>query len=56
MAAKIAKVASVKHLVLTHISARYKKADVLLQQAKKTFVNTNLAEDFLRLELPLNED
>jgi len=56
MAAKIAKVASVKHLVLTHISARYKNADVLLQQAKKTFVNTNLAEDFLRLELPLNED
>ena len=56
MAANIAKVAGVKRLVLTHISARYKNADVLLQQAKKTFVNTDLAEDFLRLELPLYED
>ena len=56
MAAKIAKFASVKHLVLTHISARYKNANVLLHEAKKTFVNTDLAEDFLRLELPLYED
>ena len=56
MAAKIAKVAGVRHLVLTHISARYKNANLLLQQAKKRFNNTDLAEDFLRLELPLIED
>jgi len=53
IAANIAKVADVKRLVLTHISARYKNANILLQQAKKTFFNTDLAEDFMRLELPL---
>jgi hypothetical protein len=26
---------------------------LLLEQARKTFVNTELAEDFRRLELPL---
>ena len=56
MAAETAKRAGVKRLVLTHISARYKDADVLLKQAKKTFVNTELAADFVRLELPLSED
>ena len=56
MAAETAKKANVKRLVLTHISARYKDANLLLQQAKKIFANTELAEDFLRLELPLSED
>jgi len=56
MAAETAKKAYVKRLVLTHISARYKDANLLLQQAKKIFANTELAEDFLRLELPLSED
>jgi len=56
MAAETAKAAGAKRLVLTHISARYKDANILLQQAKKIFVNTELAEDFLRLELPLQED
>jgi len=55
MAAETAKKAGVKRLVLTHISARYKDANLLLEQAKKIFVNTELAEDFLRLELPLQE-
>jgi ribonuclease Z len=56
MAAETAKKAGVKRLFLTHISARYKDANLLLEQARKTFVNTELAEDFLRLELPLLED
>ena len=56
MAAETAKKAGVKRLVLTHISARYKDAGLLLGQARKTFVNTDVAEDFLRLELPLSED
>jgi ribonuclease Z len=56
MAAETAKKARVKQLVLTHISARYKDANLLLEQARKTFFNTELAEDFLRLELPLSED
>jgi ribonuclease Z len=56
IAAKTAKAACVKLLVLTHISARYKDANNLLQQAKQIFTNTELAEDFLKLELPLSED
>ena len=53
IAAKTAKDAGVKRLILTHISARYKDANNLLQQAKQIFINTELAEDFLKLELPL---
>ena len=55
MAAETAKKAAVKRLVLTHISARYKDAGLLLEQARKIFVNTDVAQDFLRLELPLSE-
>ena len=53
-AAQEAKVAGAKRLVLTHISARYPDAGLLLEQAKKIFVDTVLAEDFMELELPLN--
>jgi ribonuclease Z len=53
MAAQTAKQANVKQLVLTHISARYKDANQLLEQAKTTFPNTILAEDLMKLELPL---
>jgi ribonuclease Z len=56
MAAETAKKAGVKRLVLTHISARYKDADRLLQQAKLIFNDTCVAEDFLILELPLTTD
>jgi ribonuclease Z len=55
MAAETAKKAGVKRLVLTHISARYKDANLLLEQARKVFSNTDIAQDFLRLELPLSE-
>ncbi len=54
-AAGQAKAAGAKMLVLTHISARYPDAGLLLEQAKKVFENTVLAEDLLALELPLNE-
>jgi ribonuclease Z len=54
-AAAQANAAGATHLVLTHISARYPNAELLLEQAKKTFPDTILAEDFLALELPLNE-
>jgi len=56
MAAETAKKAGAKRLVLIHISARYKDAKLLLEQARKVFVNTEVAEDFLRLALPLSED
>lgn len=55
MAAETAKEAGAKWLVLTHISARYKDAGLLLEQARKVFSNTDVAQDFLRLELPLSE-
>jgi ribonuclease Z len=50
-----AKKAKVKLLVLTHLSARYADACVLLEQARKVFENVVVAEDFMTLELPLSE-
>jgi ribonuclease Z len=52
-AARNAKKAKVKQLILTHISARYDNASILLEQAKKIFRNTQVAEDFMRIEIPL---
>jgi len=52
-AAQQAKRAKAKKLVLTHISARYADAGLLLEQARKVFKNTVVAEDFMELELPL---
>jgi ribonuclease Z len=54
-AAMQAKNAKAKKLVLTHISARYKDAKLLLKQAQKIFADTIVAEDFLVLELSLPE-
>ncbi len=45
-AAEEAKDAGAKQLVLTHISARYPDATLLLEQAKKVFPNTVLARGF----------
>ena len=53
-AAQQAKAACAKRLVLSHISARYTDASLLLEQAKRIFSNTTLAEDFLEIELPLS--
>lgn len=54
-AARDAKKAKVKQLVLTHISARYNETSILLEQARKIFKNTVVAEDFMKLEIPLLE-
>jgi ribonuclease Z len=54
-AAMHAKAAGAKRLVLTHISARYPDANLLLEQAKKVFEQTTLATDYLAVELPLTE-
>ncbi|MFX0071684.1 MAG: ribonuclease Z [Candidatus Hermodarchaeota archaeon] len=41
-----------KQLILTHISSRYQEdANILLEEAKKIFPNTILAEDLLRITL-----
>lgn len=54
-AARNAKKAKVKQLILTHVSARYDDASVLLEQAKKIFKNTKVAEDFMKIEIPLSD-
>ena len=51
----IAKKSKAKRLVLTHISARYRTADLLLKQAKKTFSHVNFAEDFMKVDLLLHD-
>jgi ribonuclease Z len=51
---KIAKIAKVKLLVLTHISARYTDPTILLHQVKSVFKNTLIAKDFLELEVALS--
>jgi ribonuclease Z len=53
-AAQTAEQAKVNQLILVHISARYEDATILLRQAQQTFQNTILAEDFLKIVLPLN--
>ena len=54
-AATIAKKAGVKMLALTHISARYEDSTLLLEQAKKTFPNVVVAEDYMKIDLPFSE-
>ena len=54
-AALVAKKAHVKRLVLTHVSARYGDPEVLLEQARKVFPNTVVAEDFMKIEVPQKE-
>jgi len=50
-AAKIAKDAQVKQLILTHISTRYKDTALLYEQATKIFPNTIIAQDFMEVRL-----
>jgi ribonuclease Z len=44
-AAKLATEAEVKHLILTHISRRYRERDILAE-AREVFSNTQVARDF----------
>ena len=54
-AAKTAKLAGARHLILTHISARYMGEDiaVLQNEAREIFQNTVIAEDLLQIKIPL---
>jgi ribonuclease Z len=54
-AADVAKRAGVKKLVLVHMSPRYENAIPLLEQARKIFPNTVLAQDLMELEVPLGK-
>jgi len=50
-AAKLAKDAKVKQLVITHFSQRYKETDELEKEAKSVFKNTVVAKDFMRFTI-----
>ena len=50
-AAKLAKKAKVKLLVLTHISRRYTDTKELEEEAKKVFPNSKVAYDFMKIRL-----
>jgi ribonuclease Z len=51
-AARVAAEASVKRLILTHFSTRYRSAEPLLEEARAIFPNTDAASDFACFELP----
>jgi len=55
-AAQTAKEAKARQLVLTHVSARYDDSSELLEQARVIFKNTNVAEDFMTIEIPQREN
>lgn len=50
-AAEIAKKAGVKKLILTHFSRRYTDLNPLLEEAQKTFKNSVIAKDFMKLRV-----
>jgi len=52
-AAKIAKKANVKKLLIGHFSTRYKNTDIILQEAKAIFRNTQSANDGDKIIIPL---
>jgi ribonuclease Z len=54
-AAKIAKKTEAKWLILTHVSARYQNTQILLKKAKEVFPKVEVAEDFMKIEMPLSE-
>ncbi len=54
-AAETARRAKVKRLILTHVSSRYSDTQHLLEQARKIFLNTNVAEDFMTIELQASD-
>ncbi|MDA4113444.1 MAG: ribonuclease Z [Thaumarchaeota archaeon] len=51
-AARLAREAGAKRLVLTHFSARYKRTDGLLRESRKIFPDTVAARDGLILDVP----
>jgi len=54
-AAMVAKEAKVEKLFLTHISPRYKNAELLENEARKIFPNSYVANDFMEIEVKLKK-
>ena len=56
-AAKLAKRAGVRQLVLTHISSRYSDdVSPLIDESKRFFENTIVAEDLMSIEIRLKDE
>lgn len=58
-AAEVAKKAAVRKLILTHISARHsdiKSASKLEEEAKSVFVNSEVAKEFMVIEVPYRDE
>lgn len=54
-AAELARDASVKRLILTHISSRYSESTApLLEEARSVFGNVAVAREFMELEVPFS--
>jgi len=54
-AAEVARKARIKRLILTHVSARYRDVQAMLKEARKVFPHTDVAEDFMAVELEASE-
>lgn len=56
-AGEVARLAQVKKLVITHISARYvgSKAKQLEEDARQVFKNTTIARDFYEIDVPVGK-
>ena len=50
-AGRLAAKAHVEKLLLTHISARYREPDLLLEQASAEFANCVVASDSMRIDV-----
>ena len=50
-AAEIAKKTNINKLILTHVSTRYKKSNLLEDEAREVFENSVVAEDFMKIEV-----
>ena len=55
-AAKVALEAGAKTLVVGHFSSRYRSLDLLLDEARKIFPETYLAQEGMKFEVPLQEN
>ena len=53
-AANVANQANVRKLIIGHFSARFKKLDEHLKEAKEIFLNTDLAEDGKKFQIELD--